>query len=232
MAPSEALDVNGNAAVSGTLVVGSSGTFSGTLQSVAGGYNPFNVAGGGRAQIGSVTANNGSSGAVGADFYLGSGGNASGTYGAIEWSHFANPNGDYMVYRLTPHLLCYTVHRSNGSVTFHNGLTNSSDASIKSEPVDADTEAALAMLKSVSARTYERLDLPGEGSRLGFIAQEVEAALPDAWGSVIGSSRIAAERGGGEREIKTLDYARLSAVLWTCTRSMLARIEAMEARLP
>ncbi len=28
-----------------------------------------------------------------------------------------------------------------------------------------------------------------------------------------------------------LDYARLSAVLWTCTRSLLARVEALEAQM-
>ena len=37
---------------------------------------------------------------------------------------------------------------------------------------------------------------------------------------------------GEEREIKTLDYARLVCVLWQANWSMLARLEALEARLP
>jgi hypothetical protein len=134
-----------------------------------------------------------------------------------------------MVYRINTDLLCYTIARSNGVVTFHNGLVNSSDASLKSNPVDASTEDALNMLKAVSARTYDRVDLPDSGSRLGFIAQEVEAAIPSSWGNLVGATSMAAERGGTEQEIKTLDYARLNAVLWQCCRSLLARVEALEA---
>ena len=44
-------------------------------------------------------------------------------------------------------------------------------------------------------------------------------------------ARTATARGSDGREILTLDYARLSAVLWQCTRSMLARVEALEAKL-
>ena len=94
--------------------------------------------------------------------------------------------------------------------------------------MDASSEDALAMLKAVSARTYERVDL-ASGSRLGFIAQEVEAACPSAWGNMVGTTQVAASRGGPEQTIKTLDYARLSAVLWQCCRSLLSRVEALEA---
>ena len=38
-------------------------------------------------------------------------------------------------------------------------------------------------------------------------------------------------QGGGEREILTLDYGLLSAVLWQATRSLLPRVEALEARI-
>ena len=52
------------------------------------------------------------------------------------------------------------------------------------------------MLKAVSSRTYSRLDLPdSEGSRLGFIAQEVEAASPSAWGDLVGTAQYSKEPG-------------------------------------
>ena len=114
-------------------------------------------------------------------------------------------------------------------MTCNTSFTNNSDRSLKSNPVDASTEDALNMLKAVSARTYDRVDLPDSGSRLGFIAQEVEAAIPSSWGNLVGATSMAAERGGTEQEIKTLDYARLNAVLWQCCRSLLARVEALEA---
>ena len=122
-------------------------------------------------------------------------------------------------------------------VTFAGGHQNASDARLKTpDPPAASSDEALQMLKAVEAKVYERLDLPGTGSRLGFIAQEVEAALleataPNTWGNIVGTSTVAAERGGEEQEIKTLDYARLNCVLWQCCRSMLARIESLEARV-
>ena len=110
-----------------------------------------------------------------------------------------------MFYRISTDLLCYTIARSNGVVTFHNGLVNSSDASLKSNPVDASTEDALNTLKAVSARTYQRTDLPGTESRLGFIAQEVEAAIPSSWGNLVGSTTVASERGVRQARLLPLD---------------------------
>ena len=77
----------------------------------------------------------------------------------------------------------------------------------------------------------QRINMPDTGMRLGFIAQDVEAACPSAWGNIVGTAQHSKEQGGTGTEIKTLDYARLSAVLWQCTRNLLARVEALEAKL-
>ena len=106
-----------------------------------------------------------------------------------------------------------------------------SDASLKTEPKDANTEDCLQMLRSVSARTYERIDLEPGKSRIWFIAQEVQSAAPQAFGGLLGTSSYSSNRGEAEREILTLDYGRLSAVLWQCTRSLLARVETLETKL-
>ena len=87
------------------------------------------------------------------------------------------------------------------------------------------------MLRQVSAKTYLRLDMPGTGSRLGFVAQDVAVSCPSAWGNLVGTAQYAREQGGTGAEIRMLDYARLKAVLWQATRSLLARVEALEARL-
>ena len=81
------------------------------------------------------------------------------------------------------------------------------------------------MLRQVNAKTYQRIDMPDSGSRLGFIAQEVEAVCPSAWGNLVGTAQYSKEQGG------TLDYARLTAVLWQCTRPLLARVEMLEERV-
>ena len=88
------------------------------------------------------------------------------------------------------------------------------------------------MLRQVSAKTYRRLDLPeGEGERLGFIAQDVEAACPNAWANLVGTANYRWSGNGDGGEIRTLDYARLVCPLWQACRSMLARIEMLEERV-
>ena len=116
-------------------------------------------------------------------------------------------------------------------MTFLGGSGTASDRSLKTVPQDANTEDCLQVLRSVSARTYERIDLEPGNSRIGFIAQEVQSASPQAFGGLIGSSSYSSMRGDAERDILTLDYGRLSAVLWQCTRSLLARVETLEAKL-
>jgi hypothetical protein len=118
------------------------------------------------------------------------------------------------------------------TVTFADGSTNASDARIKSVPQDASTQDSLNMLKALSARTYEQLDKPCTGTRLGFIAQEVQAAVPPEFAKLVGSTMYAATESEEETEILTVDYARMSAVLWQCCRSLLARVEALEAAQP
>ena len=125
----------------------------------------------------------------------------------------------------------YEINYGTGHVSFMGGSTNVSDASLKSTPEDASTEDCLQMLRQVSARTYSRLDLEPGKRRIGFIAQEVRDAAPPAFGGLLGTSSHSDSQGSTEREIRTLDYGRLSAVLWQSCRSLLARVEALEAKL-
>ena len=124
------------------------------------------------------------------------------------------------------------VSLTTGAWTHYKGLSAASDRSLKGNAQDVDTNDCLDMLRQVSAKTYRRLDLPeGEGERLGFIAQDVEAACPSVWGNLVGTTQYkwsGNEEGG---EIRTLDYARLICPLWQACRSMLTRIEALEAQL-
>ena len=120
---------------------------------------------------------------------------------------------------------------SNGGWTFYVSHGNASDQSLKSYAQDASTEDCLNMLRQVSAKTHQRIDLPGTGPRLGFTAQDVLAACPSTWSNLVGTAQYAREQGGNGTETRTLDYARLTAILWQYTRKLLARIEALEAKL-
>ena len=126
----------------------------------------------------------------------------------------------------------YHINTSSGYVTLYKGFGASSDQSLKGDAQVASTEDSLNMLRTVSAKTYRRLDLPeNEGERLGFVAQDVEAACPNAWGNLVGTANYKWSGNGDGGEIRTLDYARLVCPLWQSCRSMLARIEMLEERV-
>ena len=123
------------------------------------------------------------------------------------------------------------IHLTTGAWTFYKGYASASDRSLKGDVQDASTEDALHLLRQVSAKTYTRLDLPDDdGPRLGFIAQDVEAAAPPSWSNLVSTTQYKWSGAPEGAEIKVLDYARLTSVLWQCTRSLLARVEALEAR--
>ena len=120
---------------------------------------------------------------------------------------------------------------TTGAWTHYRGLSAASDRSLKENIQDANTESCLNMLKQVSAKTYDRKDLPGSGSRLGFVAQDIEAACGPLFSNLVSTSFYKWEQAPEGAEIKVLDYARLTSVLWQCTRDLLARVETLEARI-
>ena len=124
-----------------------------------------------------------------------------------------------------------SVSLTTGAWTHYRGLSAASDRSLKDNIQDANTESCLSMLKQVSAKTYARKDHPGNGSRLGFVAQDVEAACPPLWSNLVSTTTYKWAEAPQGTEIKVLDYARLTSVLWQCMRSLLARVEMLEERV-
>ena len=125
----------------------------------------------------------------------------------------------------------YRINTSTGFMTFYKGYGSSSDRSLKGSIQDASTEDALHLLRTVSAKTYTRLDLPDDGGpRVGFVAQDIEGACPPLWSNLVTKEQYKWSGAPEGAEIRVLDYARLTSVLWQCTRSLLARVEALEAR--
>ena len=75
--------------------------------------------------------------------------------------------------------------------------------------------AAQAIFDKAVPKCYDRTDVPHK-SRLGFVAQDFEGA------GVTGTARRE------DRNLMTLDYARLTAVLWGVCKRLQARVEALE----
>ena len=124
------------------------------------------------------------------------------------------------------------ISLTTGAWTFYKGYSAASDQSLKGDVQDASTQDCLNLFRAVNAKTYRRLDVPeNEGERLGFIAQDVERACPDAWANLVGTTNYRWSGNGNRGEIRTLDYARMVCPLWQSCKAMLARIEQLEQRV-
>ena len=125
---------------------------------------------------------------------------------------------------------------STNAVTCNTSFTNNSDASLKTNVGPASTDRALQVLKAVEPKVYKRIDLDDDSFRIGFLAQDFAAVLPTEWSNIVGATEeVAAHTDDQGNEVPakpstlTLDYARLVCCLWSANRSMLSRIEKLEA---
>ena len=85
--------------------------------------------------------------------------------------------------------------KSNGSAVLSGSLTQNSDASFKDNVEDVDLTDCTNMLENIDVKTYTRNDMEEGKKRLGFIAQDVRAYLPDKFDNMIGSNIITDEQG-------------------------------------
>ena len=142
---------------------------------------------------------------------------------------------------------------TSGEVVCNTSFTNNSDSRLKDNQATASLSEMLAIFDAVEVKTYERNDLSGQ-KRVGFIAQELEAALTGSFAHIVGqgtkqppsASAVQAEPvepiegevpveaepepEQPQESFKTLDYARLTTILWGVCKGLKARIEALEAR--
>ena len=77
--------------------------------------------------------------------------------------------------------------------------------------------------------------MEGGSSRIGFIANEFEDFIQGGWGNLVSSKKVLADSEGVGiqpepvyKDIKTLDYARLSAVLWQVCKNLDQRVKDLE----
>ena len=109
------------------------------------------------------------------------------------------------------------VVETDSDVTVNYGFNNLSDTKVKENIRDADLGELLAIFDAATPKRYDRVDVAHK-DRLGFLAQDFEHA------GVTGKTRR------GEQELLTLDYSRLTAVLWGVCKSLQSRIEALEKK--
>ena len=100
-----------------------------------------------------------------------------------------------------------------------------SDRNLKEDIVKADLQTIQKVFDAVEAQTYRRIDGP-LGSRLGFVAQDLENSLNDAdapFDNIMGRTRDG-------KNHRTIDHSRLTCLLWGVCKNLQHRIEALEGQ--
>ena len=126
-----------------------------------------------------------------------------------------------------------TFSSTNQNVVCAGSFSSNSDRALKDGEIPITVAEAWAILDAVDAKKYTRNDT-GE-HRHGFIAQDLEAACTGNFAHIVGSTPATDNEGEeieGAAAIKTVDYSRLVALLWTTVRDLRSRVQALENALP
>jgi hypothetical protein len=114
--------------------------------------------------------------------------------------------------------------RFSGALTASN-FPSSSDARLKTDVESMSLDECLRLVKAVTPCTYKRIDMAGNPSRCGYIAQDWDRELTGGYRCVMGKNE---DESG---PLLALDYSRIVPILHGALLSALARIEALENRL-
>ena len=127
-----------------------------------------------------------------------------------------------------------TFSSTNQNVVCAGSFSSNSDRALKDGETPITVAEAGAIVDAVEAKKYRRNDT-GE-DRHGFIAQDLEAECIDPFFAHIVGSTPATDDEGEEIEgaaaIKTVDYSRLVALLWTTVRELRSRVQELENAQP
>ena len=88
----------------------------------------------------------------------------------------------------------------------------------------------MSVFDGVNVRIYKRSDYESAKTRIGFISQEIEYALPTEFQNIVGEY-TKEEEGKDPIALKTLDYSRLVCILWGVCKNQEHQIAALTARV-
>ena len=122
-----------------------------------------------------------------------------------------------------------TLQGSDGILVAHVGVYNLSDSTFKSDVTSASTAQALEVLKTVEPKVYKRTDLADDSPRVGFIAQDVAASIPNEWSNIVGATQaIAAHTIGPAKVPQSRSMPRQYGRTWAHARKRGARLGMTE----
>ena len=110
---------------------------------------------------------------------------------------------------------------NDGEVIFGYGFVNLSDRALKENVRAIPEEELQQIFDAVEPQIYDRID--GGKGQIGFVAQDVQAS------GKLGAMMCKTKNLDG-RELMTLDYQKLSVVLWGVVKSLQKRVEKLEKK--
>ena len=149
----------------------------------------------------------------------------------------ANMTPRFTVYNGTNTITAMTISGSTGAVTMGVSpltvvsTTYTSDARLKENIQTASPADCQALFEAVDVKTFNWIR-DGKQS-VGFIAQEVEAALPEngSLNDLVNQSEWQPTEEDEPMTIKTIDYSRMNTILWCVVKEHASKIAQLEARL-
>jgi hypothetical protein len=142
------------------------------------------------------------------------------------------PAGSSLTYTPgTVHMRNFRLYRASGVSTISTQLNvtgdvtctsvvQTSDRRVKENIVPASLEVLQAVFDAVEVQTYTRTD-GVEGPRVGFIANDVKAVLPEDGSLDMLAPFIA-------NDLIGVDYSRMCTVLWGAVKMLKQRVDALE----
>jgi len=112
----------------------------------------------------------------------------------------------------------------NGNATYAGSIFQSSDARLKTNIQPLDASSSLSAIESLTPVSYDRLDQPGQGSNLGFIAQAVAGVFPE----LVSTTSATALTPDGTL---TLNYVGLIAPLVAAMQQIAADVSSLAAEV-
>jgi len=112
----------------------------------------------------------------------------------------------------------------NGNATYAGSIFQSSDARLKTDIEPLDASSSLSAIEGLAPVSYDRLDQPGQGSNLGFIAQAVASVFPE----LVSTTSATALTPDGTL---TLNYVGLIAPLIAAVQKLAADVSSLASRV-
>ena len=109
----------------------------------------------------------------------------------------------------------------SGNATYSGSIFQSSDQRLKTDVTSLDASSSLSELLQLNPVSYIRIDQPGTGDNLGFIAQQVQPIFPQ----LVSTTSATALTPGGTL---TLNYEGLIAPLVSAIQALYADVQDLE----